>query len=178
VGPSRPRGRVVYTTAGSIAQLQVGQFVETATRTIDQSDINAFAGLTGDWNPLHVSAPEARESPAGGIIASAMMVASMAVGLFAATRWLSAVIGIFVGITDWRAEAPVYAGDTVWARATLAELRKTSRGDGYLTSFLFEVFAERGQGRAGEGSSVRAMQFTIRFLCGDVPYATMPTAPG
>ena len=47
----------------------LGEIVVTDGRTIDVSDISAFAGLTGDFYPLHVDEEYARKTPFGGRIA-------------------------------------------------------------------------------------------------------------
>jgi acyl dehydratase len=41
----------------------VGDFVETPGRTVTESDVVNFAGLSGDFNPLHTDAQFAAQSP-------------------------------------------------------------------------------------------------------------------
>ena len=166
--------RVVYQTVRNIAELRVGQSIETTGRTLCQSDINLFCGLTGDMNPLHLSETEAAAGPAQSIVAPATMVQAMAIGLFAQTRWLAAVIVVFVGVADWRAEKPVFPGDTVRARVSLAGMRPTSDGKSHILDVLFEVFARRGRKRAEATTDPRVMLFTARFLARDPELLSMP----
>src|SRR5579859_3818807 len=58
-----------------------GTAVVSPGRTIEAADINAFAGLTGDFYPLHVDEEAARATRFGGRIAHGPLTFSMAVGL-------------------------------------------------------------------------------------------------
>ena len=51
------------------------------TRTITEVHIVNYAGLTGDWNPVHADAEHAAQSMFGERIAHGMLVLSYAVGL-------------------------------------------------------------------------------------------------
>lgn len=46
------------------------------SKTLSESDIYLFAGVTGDFNPMHVNAVAAADSPFGSRIAHGMLVAS------------------------------------------------------------------------------------------------------
>ncbi len=89
------------------------------TKTISESDINLFAGLSGDTNPLHLNADYAAASRFGARISHGMLTAGL----------LSAIFGTKVpgpGCAyvnqSLKFKAPVYIGDTVAARATLTKL--------------------------------------------------------
>jgi len=62
-------------------QLSVGQRFRSDTRTVSESDVSAFAALTGDSHPQHVDADWAAASPFGERIAHGMLILSLAVGL-------------------------------------------------------------------------------------------------
>jgi len=89
------------------------------SRTITESDIVLFCGISGDTNPLHLDREYAARTIFGGTIAHGMLSASL----------ISTVIGtklpgpgaIYIK-QDLRFKAPVRAGDTVVARATITEL--------------------------------------------------------
>ncbi|MBI3965454.1 MAG: hypothetical protein HY329_07445, partial [Chloroflexi bacterium] len=106
----------------------------------------------------------------------ATLVASMAIGLFAGTRWLSAVLLPFLGMSDWRVERPVFPGDTIWSRVSIVEARLTSDGQRYVLELRFDVFAHRGaQAPVQTGATARrtpereerVMTFNARFLARD-----------
>lgn len=169
-------GRRIYTPVQSVKNLQVGQSIITPGRTIFESSIVSFCGIVGDNNPLHLDALYSAKAPVGRTIAPAPMILSLAISLWGETRWLQAILLPFVGLTEWRLEAPVYPGDTIWAKVTVSGLKPTSKGQRHLLDLHFEVMAHRGQidqpvepGQNSEVASeeVRAMYFTARFLVGD-----------
>ena len=94
------------------------------SRTITEAHIVAFAGLTGDMNPLHVDAEYAAKSMFGERIAHGMLVAGL----------ISAVLGmdlpgpnsIYLG-QDLKFTAPVKIGDTVTVTVTVTEKRDDKR---------------------------------------------------
>lgn len=158
--------RYVYTPIVRVADLEKGKSIETTTRTVFESDISTFCGLVGDANPIHLSSLGAKEAGLGDIVAPATLVASMGIGLFAATRWLHAVLVIFVGMNDWKAEKPVFRGDTISARTTIDDVKLTSDGVRSVLSVLFEIFVYR------DGERTRAMKYTARFMVRDQELTT------
>jgi 3-hydroxybutyryl-CoA dehydratase len=94
------------------------------TRTITEAHIVDFAGLTGDWNPVHTDAEYAAQSMFGERIAPGMLIAGL----------ISAVLGtrlpgpnsIYLG-QDLRFIAPVKIGDTVHVVVTVLEKRDDKR---------------------------------------------------
>lgn len=98
-------------------QLQPGQSA-SFTKTISESDIYLFAGITGDMNPAHVDAVSA----AGGMfqqrIAHGMLTASFISTVIA--MQLPGAGTIYAG-QDLQFRAPVFIGDTVTARVEVSE---------------------------------------------------------
>jgi acyl dehydratase len=96
---------------------------ETATlvKTITQDDIENFAELVGDRNPVHVNPDFAKKTRFGRPIAHGMWGLSL----------ISAVLGtklpgpgtIFLSQTA-RFKAPVFPGDTLTAKVKVLEVRK------------------------------------------------------
>lgn len=94
------------------------------TRTITEAHIVNFAGLTGDWNPVHADAEYAAQSMFGERIAHGMLVAGL----------ISAVLGtqlpgpnsIYLG-QDLNFLAPVKIGDTVKVVVTVTDKRDEKR---------------------------------------------------
>jgi acyl dehydratase len=100
----------------------VGQQILTGGRTVDQADINLFAGLTGDNYPLHVNAMWASDTRFGERIAHGPLTFSIAVGLVALSGWYSNCIEALIECRSMRATAPVRSGDTLRVRATVLEV--------------------------------------------------------
>ena len=91
----------------------------TVSRTITETDLRNFSGVSGDTNPMHLNEEYAKKTPFGGCIVHGMLTASL----------ISAVVGtrlpgpgcIYMSQT-LRFTAPVRVGDTVYAVATVKEL--------------------------------------------------------
>lgn len=86
----------------------------TFSKTISEADIYAYAGISGDFNPLHVDEEFAAESRFGGRIAHGMLTA----GLISAVLGmrLPGPGGIYLSQT-LQFLHPVRIGDTVTAKA-------------------------------------------------------------
>ena len=99
------------------AEIQLGEKASMA-KTITESDINAFAGVTGDFNPVHINAEFAKTTMFKDRIAHGMLSAG----------FISAVIGtalpgsntIYLG-PELQFKAPVKIGDTVTATVEVLE---------------------------------------------------------
>jgi len=96
----------------------------TLSKTITESDIVTYAGITGDFNPVHMNAEYAKESLFKERIAHGMLVSG----------FISAVLGtqlpgpnaIYLG-QELSFKAPVKIGDTVTAEVTVTEKRDEKR---------------------------------------------------
>jgi acyl dehydratase len=67
--------------ASAFDEIEAGQSFSTYGRTITESDLSAFSGLTGDHHPLHTDAEWAAGSQFGERIAHGMLLLSCSVGL-------------------------------------------------------------------------------------------------
>jgi 3-hydroxybutyryl-CoA dehydratase len=102
---------------------QIGQRA-SFTKTVTESDVTMFAGLTGDFNPVHVDAEYARKSRFGQRVAHGIFT----VGL------ISAVLGnklpgpgcIYLS-QQVEFLAPVFIGDTITAVVEVTEWREDKR---------------------------------------------------
>ena len=106
--------------------VEVGQLWESLGRTVTEADIVNFAGLSGDFNPIHVDHPFARTTPFRQPIAHGLLVFSLAsgLGLYAPPMRTVAILAI----RDWQFKEPVFIGDTVRVRSQVQA--KESRGRG------------------------------------------------
>jgi acyl dehydratase len=90
---------------------------ESVTRAITAADIETFAQLVGDFNPLHVDAAYAAQSRFGGIIAHGMLTAGL-VSTVLGMR-LPGPGGVYVS-QSLKFLRPVRVGDTITATAEVA----------------------------------------------------------
>ncbi|HEV8428857.1 MAG TPA: MaoC family dehydratase [Pyrinomonadaceae bacterium] len=100
--------------------IKVGDSAEI-TRTIEQSDVHAFADVTGDHNPVHVDEAFARTTRFGRTIAHGMLTASLISAVLA--NKLPGEGSVYLGQT-LQFVAPVFPGDEITARVTVKEIRE------------------------------------------------------
>jgi acyl dehydratase len=102
----------------------------TSGRTVTEADIVAFAGLSGDYNSLHVDESFARATPFGGRIAHGLLVLSIASGLTTRLPVLHALQPSLLGMTEvtCRWLAPTRIGDTIRVELTFTAAQLTRSG--------------------------------------------------
>lgn len=105
------------------ASLQVGQSAEFA-KTVTESDVVLFAGITGDFNPAHVNEVEASKSRFGGRIAHGMLSAGFISACIAMKLPGPGTIYLTQSLKFTR---PVRIGDTVTARVEVLEWNEGKR---------------------------------------------------
>jgi acyl dehydratase len=110
--------------------LPLGKTFVTAGRTITEADVVAFAGLSGDFNSLHVDETFAASTPFGGRIAHGLLVLSVASGLSTRLPVLHALQPSLLGMIDvtCRWIAPTRIGDTVRVELTFTDAQRTRSG--------------------------------------------------
>ena len=91
------------------------------TKTIEQTDVQAFADLTGDHNPVHVDEEFAKTTRFGRRIAHGMLTASLISSVLA--NKLPGEGSVYLGQT-LQFVAPVFPGDTITARVTVKDIRE------------------------------------------------------
>jgi acyl dehydratase len=91
------------------------------TRTIGAEDVEAFARISGDRNPLHFEADFAARTRAGGLIVQGGLTTALFNALVAME--LPGPGSVFLH-QEWDYPAPVYVGDTVTAEAEVIEARE------------------------------------------------------
>lgn len=101
-----------------IDEIHVGDAAELA-KTVTESDIALFAGVTGDFNPVHVDAVAAGKSVFGGRIAHGILSAGFISAVLAMR--LPGPGSIYLSQT-LRFTKPVRIGDTVTARVEVLEV--------------------------------------------------------
>jgi acyl dehydratase len=116
----------------------------TNARTVSEADVTLFAGLAGDFNPLHVDEEYAAASEFGGRIAHGPLVLSMAIGLMAQLNLIDGTALALIDLT-WQFKGPVKLGDTIKARVTPTEKRPTRKHGRGVLVLRFDVENQRGE---------------------------------
>lgn len=125
-------------------EFDVGQVFDTPARTVTEADVAAFAGLSGDYNPLHTDVEYCKETPFGERIAHGLLGLAFVSGLKARLGIMDGTTLAFLGI-NWSFKAPIRFGDTVHARITISDKRATSKPDRGVVVQSIELVNQRGE---------------------------------
>src|SRR5438128_9788166 len=91
--------------------IEVGQQWESLGRTITEADVVNFAGISGDFNPIHIDQETAKSGPFGKPIAHGLLGLSIASGLGSHSPRVDTLA--FLSILEWHFREPIFFGDTV-----------------------------------------------------------------
>ena len=126
-----------------LEDVEVGLRFGTSRRTVTEADVVAFAGISGDFNPLHVDELFAREqTPFGRRIAHGPLVLSMSYGL-RSVRDDWQILALIACERTFK--APVFPGDTVWGEYEVLDARPSrSRAGTGLVTLSVSIRSDRG----------------------------------
>jgi acyl dehydratase len=128
-----------------LEDLTPGDVFITAARTITETDVVGFAGLSGDFNPIHTDVQFASTTPYGQRVVYGLLGISIATGLLDRTGLFSGSAIAMLGIREWSFIAPLFIGDTMHLRLTIVDVRRTSSGDRGVVQRLFEIVNQRDE---------------------------------
>jgi acyl dehydratase len=127
-------------------EFEVGQRILTSGRTVTESDIVSFAGLSGDYNQIHTDAEFSSKTPFGKRVAHGLLVLSIASGLAMRTGVLEGTVIAFREINNWKFSLPVYIGDTINVELNILETKPIPRLGG--GSLLIELTVKNQRSEA------------------------------
>ncbi len=104
----------------------IGQQWESLGRTITETDVVQFAGLSGDFNPIHVDHEFARTTAFRRPLAHGLLVFSIASGLAVACPPMRTLA--FLQMREWHFREPVFFGDTIRILGEVMQKESRSRG--------------------------------------------------
>ncbi|MGV9867737.1 MaoC/PaaZ C-terminal domain-containing protein [Rhodococcus koreensis] len=128
-----------------LEDLQAGDVFTSAARTVTEADVVGFAGLSGDFNPIHTDVEFCKDTAYGQRVVYGLLGLSILTGLLDRTGLFSGTAVAMLGIRDWRFTAPVFIGDTIHFRLTITDVRRTSQGDRGVVGRFFELVNQRGE---------------------------------
>lgn len=106
---------------------QAGQKVTSVGRTVTESDVVTFAGLSGDFNQIHTDAQFASSTPYGQRISHGLLGLAIASGLAVQTGILGANVIAFREVAEWKFVKPVFIGDTIHVEMEVLEAKALPR---------------------------------------------------
>ncbi len=109
-------------------EFEVGAKYVSQGRTVTEGDVVAFAGLSGDYNPLHTDAKFAATTPFGERIAHGMLTVAMSTGM---SNWTGIFAGTTIALVEQNIKytGAVKFGDTVHLEMEVTEKKETSKSD-------------------------------------------------
>ena len=122
----------------------VGQSFETLGRTITEADVNDFAALTGDRNPLHVDEEFAVQSRWGTRIAHGLCTLAMATGLFSRLGVIDGTAEAFLSM-DTQFHDVVRLGDTIHVVTRVTRKRELPGQPAGVVAFEAHTYNQHGR---------------------------------
>jgi acyl dehydratase len=135
--------------------VQVGQEWESLGRTLTEADIVNFAGLSGDFNPIHVDHEFAKTTLFRRPIAHGLLVWSVGSGLGVLAPPMRTLA--FLSVREWQFREPVFAGDTIRTRSKVLEKQARARGRRGVITWQRQIINQEGK-VAQEGVTVTLVE--------------------
>jgi 3-hydroxybutyryl-CoA dehydratase len=123
------------------SEFEIDQSFTSVGRTVTEADVVNFAGISGDYNPLHTDATFAEKTTFKQRIAHGMLSASISTGL-------GQTLGIFEGTTmallgqTFEYRGAVFFGDTIRLRLTVESTTPSSRGGNGVVVFRSDILKQ------------------------------------
>ena len=133
--PYTPRGKY-------FEELELGQEIFTAARTITESDLVQFANLTGDTNPMHTDAESSKGNIFGERIAHGMLGLSYTMGLLWPLGFMEGTVMAFMGL-EAKFKAPIKIGDTIHAMAKVKQKKEMKAMGGGIVVLESRLYNQR-----------------------------------
>lgn len=123
--------------------IEVGDSYTTPGRTVTETDLVMFAGLTGDYMGFHTDEEFAKDTIYGERIAHGLMGLAYMQGL---KTWVHTGIAS-MGSLGWTVNfrAPIKVGDTITVQFHIASKRPTSKPDRGIVHVACELHNQHGQ---------------------------------
>lgn len=111
-----------------LEDLNVGRSWKSPARTLTETDIISFAGMTGDFDPLHVDREFAAETPYGKPIAHGLLGLSLMAGLSSTCPRVRTLA--LVRVDQWVFHRPIFVGDTIHVNTEVESITPRGRRSG------------------------------------------------
>ncbi|HRE46418.1 MAG TPA: MaoC/PaaZ C-terminal domain-containing protein [Aggregatilineales bacterium] len=119
-----------------------GLMIQTRGRTITETDLVNFAGVSGDYNPMHTNADYAQTTDFKARVAHGALIFSVATGL---AYQLGILEGTVIAFREFgmKLSLPVFIGDTIHVDLTVKESKPMARLGGGLVVLDVRVINQR-----------------------------------
>jgi 3-hydroxybutyryl-CoA dehydratase len=127
----------------SFEDLVVGDEWESPRRTVTETDVVRFAGLSGDFNPLHTDHSATEANPFGRPVAHGLLGLAIATGLMSQAPRVDTLA--FLTILEWTFHLPIFFGDTIHALSTIEAVRPHASGRRGVVTWHRRIINQNGQ---------------------------------
>jgi acyl dehydratase len=127
----------------SFDDLFVGDEWESPRRTVTQTEVVLFAGLSGDFNPIHMDHSSAERNAFGRPIAHGLLGLAIASGLMSQAPRVDTLA--FLAILEWRFHHPIFPGDTIHGISRVEALEPRGNGRRGLVTWHRGIFNQDGK---------------------------------
>ena len=108
-------------------EFEIGMSFTSPGRTVTESDIVSFAGLSGDYTQIHTDAEFSKQTIIGERVAHGLLGLAIVSGLAVRTGVLEGTVIAFREIVDWKFIKTILIGDTVHVVQKVVEVKSLPR---------------------------------------------------
>ena len=130
-------------TSLAFDDLAIGDEWESPRRTVTEADVVNFAGISGDFNPIHVDHDSASQGPFRRPIAHGLLGLAIASGLTSHDPRVDTLA--FLGIVEWKFLQPMFFGDTIRVESRIVALESRARGRRGVVSWHKKIVNQDGE---------------------------------
>ena len=125
-------------------EFEIGATYQSQARTITEADVASFAGLSGDFNPLHTDAEFARTTPFGERIVHGMLTVAISTGM---SNWTGLFEGTTIALMEQniKYKGAVKFGDTVHLELEVTEKNETSKPERGIVKFAAQMLNQKDE---------------------------------
>ena len=123
--------------------IKVGEEFVSPGRTVSETDIVLFAGLSGDYNVLHTDAEHMKSSQFGERIAHGLLGLAIQQGL--AARIAPELVERPFAELAWKFRGPIKIGDTIHVVARVTDKRDAERPGWGIVTIERRVLNQHGE---------------------------------
>jgi acyl dehydratase len=123
--------------------VEIGQEWQSLARTITEADIVSFAGLSGDFNPIHMDHEFAKTTYFRKPIAHGLLIFAVSSGLALYAPPMRTLA--FMNIRDWHFKGPVFIGDTIRSCSKVLEKEARARGRRGVVTWQRQILNQEGR---------------------------------
>lgn len=126
-------------------EFHVGDIFTTLSRTVTETDVVLFAGITGDNNPIHTDKTYAENLPFKSRIAHGLLGAGIAVGLWGRMGLVDGSAIAAIG-TEWKFVGAIKIGDTIHSEVEVLEIKRSkSKPDRGILKIQYKIINQDDQ---------------------------------